>query len=86
MKDHQATKDELKDVRQAHRDLVELIKKERKDHQAAINETIEKTQKAFFSMDLIASFLDYVPDEDKEKAYKSYIQAVSNKIMELKNK
>lgn len=45
-----------------------------------VKEVEAREQKKFFSMDLIASFLDFVPEEHKDIARHAYIEAVSEKI------
>lgn len=49
-------------------------------HEAEVAETYKQAQKDFFSMDLIASFLDFVPDEHKDMARQSYIDAVGERV------
>jgi len=43
-------------------------------------ESYKQAHKDFFSMDLIASFLDFVPEEHKDVAQQAYIDAVSEQV------
>ena len=65
--------------------LTQTLQTERQKRDDAKTEAYKQTHKDFFSMNLIASFLDFVPEEHEDFAKQSYIDAVAEQVRNKHN-